>query len=146
MGAIVSQRCNSLVEETRNFYNEEDISLAVPVLGKESNVVDFMFRTHNDNKQFELSQLSFRKICSILIFFPEIDLSISYQNFQFSNFISWFSDSDAVAADTFRVGGNNKKFYAFPFFSLLGEVKLLAVCLSGRPSDITRFCQNLLKL
>ena len=69
MGAIVSQRCNSLVEETRNFYNEEDISLAVPVLGKETNVVDFMFRTLNDNKQFELSQLSFRKICSILIFF-----------------------------------------------------------------------------
>ena len=79
-----------------------------------------MSRSLNGDTEWQLSPAIFKKIVRTFDFEPEIDLFASHLNYQVENYISWFPDPKASINDTFSIDWTNKKFYAFPPFSLIG--------------------------
>ena len=79
-----------------------------------------MSRSLNENIEWQLSPTIFKKIVRNFDFEPEIDLFVSYLNFQVENYISWFPDPKASIIDAFSIDWTDKTFYAFSPFSLIG--------------------------
>lgn len=52
----------------------------------------------------------------------DIDLFASCLNKQLRTYISWKPDPNALAIDAFSINWQNRQFYAFPPFSLIGRV------------------------
>ena len=77
-----------------------------------------MCRSLNDNAESQLAPIIFKNIVHTFNFVPELDIFASYLNAKVSCSVSWFPDPNAVANDTFSLSCENKKFYAFPPFSL----------------------------
>ena len=66
-----------------------------------------------------MAPIIFKNVVRTFNFIPELDLFASYLNTQVSYYVSWFPDPNAVANNTFSSSWENKKFYAFPPFSLV---------------------------
>ena len=79
-----------------------------------------MSRSLSDNTEWQLAPIIFKNIVHTFKFVPELDLFASCLNAQVPCYVSWFPDSNAVANDAFSLSWENKKFYAFPPFSLIG--------------------------
>ena len=67
-----------------------------------------------------MAPIIFKNVVRTFNFIQELDLFASYLNTQVSCYVSWFPDPNAVANDAFSSSCKNKKFYAFPPFSLAG--------------------------
>ena len=69
-----------------------------------------------------VSSTIFKKIVRTFDFEPDIDLFASHLNYQVKNYISWFPGPKASITDAFSIDRTDKKFYAFPPFSLTGAI------------------------
>ena len=78
-----------------------------------------MSRSLSSNTEWQLAPITFKNIAHTFNFVPELDLFASYLNAQVPCYVSWFPDPNAVANDAFDFW-ENKTFYAFPSFSLIG--------------------------
>ena len=54
---------------------------------------------------------------------PNIDLFASRLNRQFANYVSYRPDHQALSIDAFSLTWADKMFYAFPPFSVIGNVQ-----------------------
>ena len=88
--------------------------------GKENTVADYMSRSLSNNTEWQLAPIMFKNIVYTFNFMPESDLFVFYLNAQVPCYVSWFPDPNTVANDVFSLSWNNKKFHAFPPFSLIG--------------------------
>ena len=79
-----------------------------------------MSRSLNDNTEWHLAPIIFKNIAHTFTFVPGLALFASYLNVQIPSNVSRFLDPNGVANDAFRLSWENKKFYAFPPFSLIG--------------------------
>ena len=70
-----------------------------------------------------------------LNFLPEIDLFASRLNSQFTHYVAYRPDPDAVDIDAFFLDWSTLKFYAFPPFSVIP-----AVLKKRRDDKATRVC------
>ena len=118
---IVSEKCNDLSKQIWDVCISENIWIsAVHIPGKQNTIANFMSRSLNENTEWQLSPAVYKKIVRTFYFEPEIDLFASYLNYQVENYISWFLDPKASIMDAFSIDWTNKKFHAFPPFSLIG--------------------------
>ena len=93
---------------------------AVHIPGKQNIIADCMSRSLNENTEWQFSPTIFKKIVRTFDFEPEIEPFASYLNDQVENYISWFPGPKANITDAFSIDWTNKRFYAFPPFSLIG--------------------------
>ena len=137
MGGSVFEKCNELAKYLLHFCIQENIWIsAVHIPGKENTVADFMFRSLSGNTEWQLAPVMLKNIVHTFNFVPELDLFASYLNAQVPVpcFVSWFPDPNAVANDAFSLFWENKKFDAFPTFSLIGAT--LVKIWKDRPTGI----------
>ena len=71
-------------------------------------------------QRWQLGPIICKNIVHTFNFIPELGLFASYLNAQVPCYVSWFPDPNAVANDAFSLSWENKKFYAFLPFSLIG--------------------------
>ena len=117
----VSEKCNELAKHLWHFCIQENIWIsALHIPGKENTVADYMSTSLNDNTEWQLAPIIFKNIVHTFNFVPELDLFASYLNAQVPCYVSWFQDHNAVANDAFSLSWENKTFYTFPPFSLIG--------------------------
>ena len=62
------------------------------------------------------------KAVQTLEYTPKIDLFASRINKQFDNFVTYRPDSQASSIDAFTLTWSDQMFYAFPTFSVIGNV------------------------
>ena len=121
LGGSVSEKCNGLAKHLWRFCIQENIWIsAVHIPGKENTVANYMSRSFSVNTEWQLAPLIFKNIVHTFNFVPELDLFVSYLNVQVPCYVLWFPDPNEVANDAFSLSWENKKFYAFPPFSLIG--------------------------
>ena len=121
MGGSVSEKCNELAKHLWYFCIREIVWIsAVHIPGKENTIADYMSRSLSDNTEWKFTPI-FKNMVHTFNFVPELALFVSYLNVQVPCYVSWFQDPDAVTNDAFNSSWENKKFYAFPPFSLIGQ-------------------------
>ena len=81
---------------------------------------DRQSRLDHDNTEWQLNPLAFQELVQ-LWGNPGIDLFASRLNYQVKPYISWKRDPEAIAVDAFSIPWDTE-FYAFPPFSLIGQV------------------------
>ena len=117
MGGNVSEKCIDLSKQIWEICIMENIWIsAVHIPGKQNTIAGIIYRSLNENTEWQLSPTVFTKIVRTFDLEPEIDLFPSYLNFQVEKYISWFPDPKASIIDAFSVEWTDKKFYAFPPF------------------------------
>lgn len=83
--------------------------------GKENTVCPGL----GDNTKWQLAPVIFANIVHTY-FVLELDLLVSCFNVQVSSYVLCFSNLNGLANDSFSLSWENKKFYAFLSFSLIG--------------------------
>ena len=68
------------------------------------------------------NQNIFAKIISKFQFQPEVHLFASRLNAQLPVFVSYHSDPEAMHINAFSISWQNRPFYAFPSFAVIGKV------------------------
>ena len=84
--------------------------------GKENTVCPGL----GDNTKWQLAPVIFANIVHTY-FVLELDLLVSCFNVQVSSYVLCFSNLNGLANDSFSLSWENKKLYAFPPISLIGE-------------------------
>ena len=123
MGGTRSKLCNAITTVIWSMCIAKGIWISAShIPGRNNNTADCMSRKFNENKEWKLSPVIFRKITKTLDFSPNVDLFASHLNYQISEFVSWLPDPGAMAIDAFSISWQQYLIYAFPPFSLLGLV------------------------
>lgn len=113
---------NELTKEIWNWCISRNLWLSANHIAGKNNVdADRMSRNLNSDLEWQLNPDVFKTINSI--FGPlKIDLFASRLNAQLEQYVSYLPDPGASYCDAFSLSWNNEKFYAFPPFSILGQV------------------------
>ena len=82
---------------------------------------DAKSRVFDDKTEWKLNTNVFQEIVSTFVV-PEIDLFASRLNYQLKPYVAWAPDQEAKYIDAFTLDWSNFTFYAFPPFSILGQV------------------------
>ena len=122
MGGSKSKNLDRLAYKIWEFCIERDIWLSASYLpGKQNQRADFYSRNFNDNKEWQLKPVLFKNITNIFGI-PEIDIFASRKNTQLPRFVSWLPDPEAEFIDAFSISWRFNYIYAFPPFSVIGDV------------------------
>lgn len=117
-GGTRSRRLSSMAEDIIRWYEERVLSLkAVHLAGNLNIIADHQSRVFQDQSDWKLSEISFRRIKSQ--WEMEIDLFAAAWNAQLIKFTSWQPQPGAWAVNAFTFSWENLKAYAFPPFSLI---------------------------
>ena len=123
MGGSQSFQCNAKAREIWIWCIQNSIWLtAVHLPGKFNGEADKASRVFHDQTEWQLNPSMYQYIVQFFAFQPDIDLFASRLNYQIQPYISWNPDPGAFAIDAFTFDWTNRRFYAFPPFSLLGRV------------------------
>ena len=122
MGGTHSLICNDIAKSIWQWATHRNIWLsAAYVPGSDNTVADFQSQHFEDNTEWCLSPVLFRKLTQ-QFFIPRVDLFASRLNHQVDTFVSWKPEPQAWAVDAFSLHWKDIMFYAFPPFSVLGRV------------------------
>ena len=122
MGGSKSPNCNELAKQIWGWCIDRCIWLTVAHLpGVQNEIADRKSRVFDEQTEWMLDREIFQKLCEFLQFHPEIDLFASRLNTQLTRYMSWKPDPGAEAVDALSCHWNDKKFYAFPPFCLIGK-------------------------
>ena len=122
MGGTHSVPADKVAREIWSWAVQRDIWLtAAYVSGDKNHIADFKSRHFHDNTDWTLHPTVFSSITNTF-FYPEIDLFASRLNKQVDRFVSWKPEPGAWAVDAFHLSWKPLTFYAFPPFSLIGQV------------------------
>lgn len=119
MGSIQFPKLSSLCREIWQWCERRNLWIfASYIPSRENTIADKESRQLPFETEWELAPWAFNKIISTFDYF-EIDLFASNINKKCNRFVSWKKDPDAWAIDAFTINWVNKRFYAFPPFSLV---------------------------
>ena len=122
MGGTHSSVCNSVARDIWLWCKDRKIWLTVTHIPGIDNVdADKESRIFNDKTEWKLDSTILKSITEILGC-PTIDLFASRLNAQFTRFVSWRPDPNAIAVDAFTYCWSNELNYIFPPFSLITRV------------------------
>ena len=122
MGGSHSEDANSVAHKLWLWAISRNIWLSCTHIPGCFNVVaDKESRTFNDNIEWKLNTRAFH-YCVELWGQPEIDLFASRLNHQFTPYVSWRPDPEAMAIDAFSLNWSNKFLYIFCPFSVISRV------------------------
>ena len=122
MGGIKSETCNNIAFRIWNFCTENNIWISAAYIpGKDNIEADHQSRILQDATEWKLHPELFQKIVD-KFGKPDIDLFASRINRQLKSYVSWHPEPEAMAVNAFSLTWNNKFFYMFPPFSLVGRV------------------------
>lgn len=99
----------------------ELVIFASYITSKDNDKADFESRRLDNETEFELAEVAFRKI-SAKFGIPGIDLFASRLNAKCKDYVSWIKDPGSIAVDAFTINWNKFFFYAFPSFILITRV------------------------
>ncbi len=123
MGTSHSEKCNSLAKQVWEWCIERQIWIsAADIPGRDNFVADFESRRNEKASEWMLDKCCLTKALIELDFVPDIDLFASRINKQFAKYVSYRPDPQASSVDAFTLSWRSLMFYAFPPFSLLGNV------------------------
>ena len=94
---------------------------AAHIPGKDNIEADHQSRILQDATEWKLHPELFQKIVD-KFGKPDIDLFASRINRQLKSYVSWHPEPETMAVNDFSLTWNNKFFYMFPPFSLVGRV------------------------
>ena len=106
---------------------------AAHIPGKDNIEADHQSRILQDATEWKLHPELFQKIVD-KFGKPDIDLFASRINRQLKSYVSWHPEPEAMAVNAFSLTWNNKFFYMFPPFSLVGQV--LAKVIGTKPMQL----------
>ena len=113
--------CNDIAKSIWQWATHWNIWLsAAYVPGSDNTVADFKSQHFEDNTEWSLSPVLFRKLTQQFSI-PQVDLFASRLNHQVGTFVSWKPKPQAWAVDAFSLNWKDI-VYAFPPFSVLGRV------------------------
>ncbi|KAL7304019.1 hypothetical protein TKK_0003489 [Trichogramma kaykai] len=119
LGGVQHKRLNNLARDIWKFCEARGLWLFATYIPSKANVnADAASRIKNIDTEWELSDKAFKRIESDFGPF-DVDLFASRLNNKCKTFCSWHQDPDALITDAFTIPWKNKKFYAFPPFSLI---------------------------
>ncbi|KAL7307958.1 hypothetical protein TKK_0000049 [Trichogramma kaykai] len=119
LGGVQHKRLNNLARDIWKFREARGLWLFATYIPSKANVnADAASRIKNIDTEWELSDKAFKRIESDFGPF-DVDLFASRLNNKCKTFCSWHQDPDALITDAFTIPWKNKKFYAFPPFSLI---------------------------
>jgi len=122
LGGIKSRCLDSLSRQIWEWCIERNIYLSAQhIPGRLNCRADSLSREFCSNLEWSLNTVLFQELLK-RTFIPEIDLFASKLNAKCDNYVSWHPDADAIAVDAFSIEWTNLKCYAFPPFSLIGQV------------------------
>jgi hypothetical protein len=115
-------KCNTLANLIWTWcYKNNNWISASHIPGTTNVRADKESRSKNDNMEWDLSLHAFEEICCTFGT-PEIDLFASRLNNKVDKYFSWKPDPQALAIDAMSENWQDKFFYAFPPFNLVGPV------------------------
>lgn len=121
MGGTKSPKCNEVAKDIWEWAEKNKVWLEVASIpGKLNYLADGKSRKFRDHLEWSLSQHLFDIICKQWGK-PDIDLFTSCTNKKL-DYVSWQPEPESWKIDAFSFTWNNKFFYAFPPFSLVGRV------------------------
>ena len=89
--------------------------------GTSNAAADRTSRVFCDQTEWKLDETIFESI-TVHFFTRQIDLFASRLNHQLPRYVAWQPDPGAEVVDAFTLDWHCDKFFAFPLFSLLGQV------------------------
>ena len=111
MGGSHSEQCNTFAQDIWEFCRQRNLWITAAHLPGHFNVS----RMFDDKTEWKLNTNVFQEIVSTFVV-PEIDLFASRLNYQLKPYVAWAPDPE------FTLDWSNFMFYAFPPFSILGQV------------------------
>ena len=122
MGGSHSEQCNTFAQDIWEFCRQRNLWITAAHLPGHLNVsADAKSRVFDDKTEWKLNTNVFQEIVSTFVV-PEIDLFASRLNYQLKPYVAWAPDPEAKYIDAFTLDWSNFMFYAFPPFSILGQV------------------------
>ena len=118
-----SDMCQSIISKTWAWAEGKNIWItAYYIPGKENYDADAESRKKQTELEWMLNQKIFTKIISKFQFQPEVDLFASKLNSHQSVFVWYHPDPEATHINAFSISWQDRPFYAFPPFSVIGKV------------------------
>ena len=122
MGGSHAEQCNTFAQDIWEFCRQRNLWITAAHLPGHLNVsADAKSRVFDDKTEWKLNTNVFQEIVSTFVV-PEIDLFASRLNYQLKPYVAWAPDPEAKYIDAFTLDWSNFMFYAFPPFSILGQV------------------------
>ncbi|KAJ8977521.1 hypothetical protein NQ317_003028 [Molorchus minor] len=119
MGSVRFPTLNKITRRIWRWCEKRNIFLFASYINSKDNIeADVASRQVDKETEWSLSYYSFQKIVDTFGR-PHIDLFASRLNKKCDIFISWMRDPEAFAVDAFTVNWGDKRFYAFPPFSMI---------------------------
>ena len=119
-----------LLEITAEIYNwaaKRQISLsAIHIPGVDNVDADRASRSSNVDTEWMIDPPVFRALCRVF-YRPSIDLFASRINAQLPYYVAWRPDPHSKATDAFTITWNYNTHYAFPPFSIIGQILMKIV-------------------
>ena len=121
-GGVRSDRCDQVAKEIWGWAEfKQNWLSAAHIPGVDNVLADWKSRNFQDNSEWSLSDGLYNKVVNVFGQ-PEIDLFATRLNCKVERYVSWQPDPFAYAIDAFVMSWSKYKFYAFPPFSLVGQV------------------------
>ena len=118
-----SYLCHSIISEIWTWAEDKSIWITASYIpGKENYNADAESRKKKPKLEWMFNQKIFTKIISKFQFQPEVDLFASKLNSHLSVFVSYHPDPEATHINAFSISWQDRPFYAFPPFSVIGKV------------------------
>ena len=122
MGGTRSLTCIKVAREIWLLCIPKNIWLsATHIPGIKNEAADRLSRKFSDSTEWQRNPFVFKQLIQLWKK-PEIDLFASRNNYQFTPFVPWHADPEALAIDAFCLSWKNKFVYLFPPFSMLSKV------------------------
>lgn len=123
MGSSKSLSLDNLSKQVWSWCENRNLWLsAARIAGKDNVDADKESRRINLDTEWMLNASLLKSALEVLQFNPDIDLFASRLNKQFTKYVSYRADPDALSLDSFTINWRGLKFYAFPPFSLISRV------------------------
>ena len=123
MGTSHSEKSNILVKQLWEWCIDRHIWVsAAHIPGRDNRIADFESRRNERASEWMLDSKCLAKSLQALEYRPNIDLFASRINKQFDNYVSYRPDPQASSIDAFCLTWTDQMFYAFPPFSVIGNV------------------------
>ena len=122
MDSIKSETCNKIACRIWDSCTENKLWVSAAHIPSKNNIeADQQSRILPVATEWKLHPELFQKIVD-KFGKPDIDLFASRINRQLKSYVSWHPEPEAMTVNAFSFSCNNKFFYMFPPFSLVGQV------------------------
>ena len=119
MGGIQHKSLYEAAKEIWQWCEAKNIHIYASYINTKDNyLADSESRSLPPETEWELANWAFNQIVDAFGN-PEVDLFASHMNAKCKTFVSWKKDPESWAVDAFTISWKDKKFYAFPPFSLI---------------------------